>query len=562
MCSLANKERAGSEVCCEYQEYKSGTPADCTSLGISKSRTSLILAWRKVYTSVVDRTIDIFKYLLLNRFIKGRHLCNRNHYLTPICVKLCFKVLCQWCMVNGPIQSLGICVCVVGHRHLSIASGASAIRERDGALNMDSDPLALVDVAVDDDDDDDDGNSRAHKIHTMQSRQMQETWMTLPSEPDVLKGWIELTGLIMDYNQQLALIIVMNNYLRYVRSRKGKRKRDNNSAMPGHQFTLELLQGNDRQCVELLRMSRDSFIHLCTHFRVKEWLKDSKHVSVEEKMAMFVMMLGHNQRYVVIKNRFQHSTQTIHKFFHEVLAKMVVFAKEIIIPTNFNLNPTVPSHNRRLRQIFKGDVGALDGTLIHARVPINKQHLYRGRGKAHDSRILSEAIRNQNAPFPLPPPDKYYLCDATYAHTRGFMAPYRNVRYWLGDFRRRRALNSKEKFNHSHEKLRNVVEHAYGVLKARFPILKRMAPFSLTTQRNITIACFALHNFIRKEGLDDELFSTYDQSNVQLDNENVLVEDDGGIEEDEVVQPQGNASDRQYMTNLRDQIAQQLMQSG
>ncbi|GKE68097.1 hypothetical protein Tco_1526169 [Tanacetum coccineum] len=46
------------------------------------------------------------------------------------------------------------------------ASGALAIRECDVALNMDGDPLALVDVAVDDDDDDDDdGNSRAHKIH-------------------------------------------------------------------------------------------------------------------------------------------------------------------------------------------------------------------------------------------------------------------------------------------------------------------------------------------------------------------------------------------------------------
>ncbi|GKE81559.1 putative harbinger transposase-derived nuclease domain-containing protein [Tanacetum coccineum] len=110
------------------------------------------------------------------------------------------------------------------------------------------------------------------------------------------------------------------------------------------------------------------------------------------------------------------------------------------------------------------------------------------------------------------------------------MAPYRNVRYWLGDFRRRRALNSKEKFNHSHVQLRNVIEHAYGVLKARFLILKKMTPFSLTTQRNITIAGFALHNFIRKESLDDELFSTYDPSNVQLDNENVLVEEDGDEE--------------------------------
>ncbi|GKD15037.1 hypothetical protein Tco_1199444 [Tanacetum coccineum] len=46
------------------------------------------------------------------------------------------------------------------------ASGASAIREHVGALNMDNDPLVDVAVAVDDDDDDDDdGNSRAHKIH-------------------------------------------------------------------------------------------------------------------------------------------------------------------------------------------------------------------------------------------------------------------------------------------------------------------------------------------------------------------------------------------------------------
>ncbi|GJT18610.1 Myb/SANT-like domain, harbinger transposase-derived nuclease domain protein [Tanacetum coccineum] len=128
----------------------------------------------------------------------------------------------------------------------------------------------------------------------------------------------------------------------------------------------------------------------------------------------------------------------------------------------------------------------------------------RWEGVAHDSRILSEAIRNPNAQFPLPPPD----------------------------FCRMRALNSKEKFNRSHEKLRNVIKRANGVLKARFLILKRMATFSLTTQRNITIACFALHDFIRKEGLDDELFSTYEHSNVQLDNENVLVEDDGDIEED------------------------------
>ncbi|KAL4590011.1 hypothetical protein LXL04_002929 [Taraxacum kok-saghyz] len=190
-------------------------------------------------------------------------------------------------------------------------------------------------------------------------------------------------------------------------------------------------------------------------------------------------------------------------------------------------------HNRRLRRVFKGAVGTLDGTLIHAVVPVRKQDLYRGRGKgdcyqnvlaicdfnmiftfvvagwegiSHDSRILSEALSDPDAPFPLPPPDKYYLCDAAYAHIRGFMAPYRNVRYWLGDFRRRRALNNKEKFNHAHAKLRNVIERAYGVLKARFPILKRMAPFS-------------------KEGLNDEYFARYEEPNVTCPNNNEPVDD-------------------------------------
>ncbi|KAK9078485.1 hypothetical protein SSX86_002542 [Deinandra increscens subsp. villosa] len=178
-------------------------------------------------------------------------------------------------------------------------------------------------------------------------------------------------------------------------------------------------------------------------------------------------------------------------------------------------------------------------------------------GIAYDSRILSESLSNANAQFPLPPPDKYYLCDAAYANTRGFMAPYRNVRYWLGDFRRNRALTDKEKFNHGHAKLRNVIERAYGVLKARFPILKRMTPFSLLTQRNVTIACFALHNFIRKEGLSDEFFDEYDQPNVRLQDGDEHVQDHG----DEQEPRHGSSEDRQFMSQLRDQIAQQLMQN-
>nr|KAJ0204905.1 hypothetical protein LSAT_V11C500258830 [Lactuca sativa] len=144
------------------------------------------------------------------------------------------------------------------------------------------------------------------------------------------------------------------------------------------------------------------------------------------------------------------------------------------------------------------------------------------------------------------------------------MAPYRNVRYWLRDFHRRYALTNKEKFNHSHAKLRNVIERAFGVLKACFPILKRMDPFPLVTQRNIVIACFVLHNYIRKEGLSDEYFSQYNQVNISLQSNNVQDDDDDyEEEEDDVdeVQPHESARDREYMVHLRDQIADQLMRN-
>ena len=132
------------------------------------------------------------------------------------------------------------------------------------------------------------------------------------------------------------------------------------------------------------------------------------------------------------------------------------------------------------------------------------------------------------------------------------MAPYRNVRYWLGDFRRQRAMNKYEKFNHSHAKLRNVIERAYGVLKARFPVLKRMAPFSLEVQRGIVIAFFPVHNFIRKEDLSDELFFEYDQTNEQENDDE---------DEAEEVQPHGSTVEQTYMASLREENVTQLMQN-
>ena len=133
------------------------------------------------------------------------------------------------------------------------------------------------------------------------------------------------------------------------------------------------------------------------------------------------------------------------------------------------------------------------------------------------------------------------------------MAPYRNTRYWLADFRRRRALTKEEKFNHAHAQLRNFIELAYGVLKARFPILKQMASYKFEVQRDVVIACFAIHNFIRKCNIQDLLFQEFDTESI-FNNEE---EFEGHVEEAADGTQWGNQSN-QYMANLRDEIANGL----
>ncbi|GJY93388.1 retrovirus-related pol polyprotein from transposon TNT 1-94, partial [Tanacetum coccineum] len=243
----------------------------------------------------------------------------------------------------------------------------------------------------------------------------------------------------------------------------------------------------------------------------------------------------HNECFRMIKWRFQHSTQTIHECFHEVLRGMMQFAREVIVPTTLEANTS--ERHRNLREIFMGAIGALDGTLVHAVVHVDQQIRYRGRGK--------EVAFNPNSNFPFPPPNKYYLCDAAYTNTRGFMAPYRNTRYWLADFRRRRALTKEERFNHAHAQLRNVIERAYGVLKARFPILKQMAPYPFPVQRNVVIACFAVHNFIGKCNIHDQLFLESD-ANTMFTTEQQGEGGGGQGMDDAQWGPQGN----EYMANL------------
>lgn len=87
------------------------------------------------------------------------------------------------------------------------------------------------------------------------------------------------------------------------------------------------------------------------------------------------------------------------------------------------------------------------------------------------------------------------------------MAPYRGTRYHLKEFdgESNQPQTPKELFNHRHSSLRNVIERMFGMLKARFSILKVAPPYPYRTQVKLVIACCILHNYIRLYDRKDEI---------------------------------------------------------
>ncbi|XP_038698089.1 uncharacterized protein LOC119995659 [Tripterygium wilfordii] len=108
--------------------------------------------------------------------------------------------------------------------------------------------------------------------------------------------------------------------------------------------------------------------------------------------------------------------------------------------------------------------------------------------------------------------DQYYLVDSGYPCIAGYLPPFRGGRYHISEYhgRGRGPRTRKELFNYRHSSMRMVIERCFGVLKARFPILKLMPPYPPTRQRLIVVACCAIHNFLRQRTQQDHLFNTWE----------------------------------------------------
>ena len=81
-------------------------------------------------------------------------------------------------------------------------------------------------------------------------------------------------------------------------------------------------------------MYKETFINLCDHLKRQENLQDTRLVTVEEVVAMFLLIVGHNMRMRVVADHFQHSTETVARHFKEVRSALCRLGKILMCPNN------------------------------------------------------------------------------------------------------------------------------------------------------------------------------------------------------------------------------------
>jgi len=152
----------------------------------------------------------------------------------------------------------------------------------------------------------------------------------------------------------------------------------------GRKYILELINsegGSNSRIFKTLRMPRLTFLALIAWLKRHTKIKDSrKGILLEEKLGIYLYVVGQGASLRLIGETFRRSTETMFRAFHEILKTMNdLYLHEVKLPT---IKTPIPHHIRKTRKFwphFKNCIGALDGSHVNAHVPANNQGSYRNR---------------------------------------------------------------------------------------------------------------------------------------------------------------------------------------
>ncbi|XP_028062903.1 uncharacterized protein LOC114266214 [Camellia sinensis] len=143
----------------------------------------------------------------------------------------------------------------------------------------------------------------------------------------------------------------------------------------------------------------------------------------------------------------------------------------------------------------------------------------------------------------------YYLADGIYPQWSTFVKTIPSLQG-----------NKKKLFAAAQEATRKDVERAFGVLQARFAIVRRPARFWNTKMlKYIMKACIILHNMIIEDERDDDGVKNFNYDQIE-DSPHVTVLQERTTELMEFIQCHHNIRDRQTHSHLQSDLVEHLWQ--
>ncbi|XP_023226906.1 protein ANTAGONIST OF LIKE HETEROCHROMATIN PROTEIN 1-like, partial [Centruroides sculpturatus] len=182
-------------------------------------------------------------------------------------------------------------------------------------------------------------------------------------------------------------------------------------------------------------------------------------IPVIKKILITVWYLANQESYRQIADRFGVWKSTAHYIISATIKAIASHQHDFIQWPESHQYKSIANDFESKRH-FPGVIGAIDGTYIHCKPPMNDR-----AGSTHDARVFRISPLGQrlaNDPNFIPS-DYHLLGDSAYPCTVNLLTPFRDNGH----------LSPQEKhYNYVHSSTRVVIEQAFGILKAKFRRLK------------------------------------------------------------------------------------------
>lgn len=106
-------------------------------------------------------------------------------------------------------------------------------------------------------------------------------------------------------------------------------------------FVDEVLNGPGESCRDNFRMDNQVLYKLCDLLQSRGLLRHTNRIKIEEQLAIFMFIIGHNLRTRAVQELFKYSGETISRHFNNVLNAIMAISIDFFQPPGSHVPPEI-----------------------------------------------------------------------------------------------------------------------------------------------------------------------------------------------------------------------------